>query len=87
MCAVMVVTTGARTTTVADGVAGLGVGVGAAEVRRFLAGVLTLTRAVFLLFRDMPRAAVGLVDLALDLALDLGAEGRDLATFLIFFMA
>jgi hypothetical protein len=30
---------------------------------------------------------VGLVGLALDLALDLGAEGRDLATFLIFFMA
>ena len=87
MRAVMVVNTGARTTTVAEGVAGLGAGVGAAEVRRFLAGVLTLTRAVFLLFRDMPRAAVGLVDLALALALDLGAEGRDLAAFLIFFMA
>ena len=87
MRAVMVVNTGAPTTTVAEGVAGLVAGVGAAEVRRFLAGVLTLTRAVFLLFRDMPRAAVGLVGLALALALDLGAEGRDLATFLIFFMA
>ncbi len=91
MRAVMVVNTGARTTTVAEGVAGLSAGlvagVGAGEVRRFLAGVLTLTRAVFLLFRDMPRAAVGLVGLALALALDLGAEGRDLATFLIFFMA
>lgn len=83
MRAVMVVNTGAPTTTVAEGVAGVGAG----EVRRFLAGVLTLTRAVFLLFRDMPRAAVGLVGLALALALDLGAEGRDLATFLIFFMA
>jgi hypothetical protein len=30
---------------------------------------------------------VGLVGLALALALDLGAEGRDLAAFLIFFMA
>ena len=87
MRAVMVVNTGAPTTTVAEGVAGLVAGVGAAEVRRFLAGVLTLTRAVFLLFRDMPRAAVGLVGLALALALDLGAEGRDLAAFLIFFMA
>ncbi len=87
MRAVMVVNTGAPTTTVAEGLAGLGAGVCAGEVRRFLAGVLTLTRAVFLLFRDMPRAAVGLVGLALALALDLGAEGRDLATFLIFFMA
>ena len=97
MRAVMVVNTGAPTTTVAEGVAGLGAGlvaglvagVGAAEVRRFLTRVLALTGAGFLVAREAPRAAVTLALVGLDLALTagLGAEAEDLAAFLIFFMA
>ena len=84
MCAVMVVTSGARTTRGAE--VGVGVSLDAAKTRRFFARILALTGTDFLVVREGPRAGVVLVGLALTLEAGLGAEAEDLAAFLIFFM-
>lgn len=86
MCAVMVVTSGARTTRGAEVCVGVGVGLDAAKTRRFFARILALTGTDFLVVREGPRAGVVLVGLALALEAGLGAEAEDLAAFLIFFM-
>jgi hypothetical protein len=66
---------------------GAGAGLDAAKTRDFFARILALPGTVFLLVREMPRAAVVLVGLALGLKTGLGAGEEDLAAFLIFFMA
>ena len=81
----MVVTSGARTTRGAEGCA-VG-GLDAAKTRGFFNRILALTGAGFLVVREVPRAAVVLVGLALALEAGLGAGEEDLAAFLIFFMA